>query len=91
MHLWSKFVIQTSLSSSWPSNEVNPDNFINGGPKVMVMSVLIEALKENLALACEKVINIITKIKLPTVVKVEGIGGEIISNALSKENKLEVI
>ncbi len=57
----------------------------------MVMSIMEEALKENLALGSKKVINIITKIKLPTVVKVEGIGEEIIFNSLSKENKLEVI
>jgi len=55
------------------------------------MSVLTESTKENLALGCKKAINIITKIKLPTVVKVEGIGEEIIFNSLSKENKLEVI
>ena len=65
---------------SWPPNETRPYSIIHTGPKVKVFSVQSYATMESHALV--EAVDFISKIKLPTVIKVEEIQRDIVSKAL---------
>ncbi len=77
---------------SWPSNETCPNSFILGGPEVRVLSTQPNATMETNILP--EIFNIITKIHLPTVIKIEEVQREEISKALKnfdvKAKKVQV-
>jgi len=76
---------------SWPSNEILPKSFVHGGSQVSVFSVQLNATMEN---ALQEVIDYVTDIKLPTVIKIEEVHKEAIFKALEdfdwKEKQIEV-
>jgi len=65
---------------SWPSDEICPTIFIHGGPQVSVLSALPDTMMEIHILP--DIINMITQIHLPTVIKIEEVKREEILKAL---------
>ncbi len=92
MH-YSKIIFNNKISVvlfSWPLDEINPKSIIHGGPQVTVLSVQSDATMETNAL--EEIFNIITQIKLPTVIKIEEVRREQILKALKNlDSKPEIL
>ena len=71
---------------SWPSEKINPDSLILGGDQVRVLSVYPNATMETHVLP--EIFNIITQIRLPTVIKIEEVNKKEILKALKSVDEV---